>query len=258
MIGIVSRLDKEEAISCARKLVEKLGGNALVEYNLWRILGGLGKPFTIGEDVDTLVVIGGDGTLLRALHYYPQSVRVIGVRVGRRGYYMAFSCDEIVAALNDLTRLHWCQVLRLAPHRLDYDLVLAPALNEIAVLASKGKVVDLELVVGDNIRTRINGDGVLVATPTGSYAYNLSARGPLLLSNNNVVITPLNPLKGSEESSIVVKSCSRIVLKHIGGYRVAWILIDGQLVFPLPIGSAMVITCGNKVYIAYPSSCPIT
>ncbi len=264
MIGIVSRLDREDAIKCAELVSKQIGvDEARLEYNLWRVTGERGKPFTIGDPVDTLIVIGGDGTLLRVLHYYSNSVKVIGIRVGRRGYYMAFRCNDIVGMLSrgDLwERVYWCKLPRLKAISIDNGLEYSPILNEIAIVASKGKVVTLEIRIANGFRTlRIVGDGLLVATPTGSYAYSLSAGGPEVLSRDSIVLTPLNPLHGSTEApkSMVVKLCSPLQVRYVNGYRAAWIVLDGQLVFPLTMGSRLKIMCASFVDIAYPAKCPL-
>lgn len=259
-VSIASRLDRHEAIICALKAIkmfQQAGYRIKVEYYMYKrlrkIFGKIdaGRPTLIEGlgKTDLLVVIGGDGTLLRLLHYIDVPVRVIGVRVGRRGFLMNFECSE-----EDLNNIISGKYSFLYMPRLRVERVYSPpAINEVAIIAARGKTIALNVSIDcdtrEGHRTGFRGDGLIISTMIGSFAYNLSAGGPLLQCEECIVVTPLNPIPGDANPLVFRNSCD-VRVRILEGYRAPWLVVDGQYTVTLPIGSEIVVKSRDGVWVA--------
>jgi NAD+ kinase len=195
----------------------------------------------LGEDVDVVVAFGGDGTLLDAASAVAHSqydAPLLGINLGRLGFLTEVARDDLIPALEALlagrtrteTRLLLSGVVQRAgraePHHL--------ALNDIVVTrGALSRMVEVQVSVDGQAVCQVKADGVLVATATGSTAYNLSAGGPIVHpSVDALVLTPIAPhtltlrplvLPASSEIVLepVVESGAELVLTFDGQYGVA-------------------------------------
>ena len=263
-VSVASRLDRREAVECAFKVVDlfqRAGYHVKVEYYMYKklqkMLGvkDVGEPVLIGGlgRADLLVVIGGDGTLLRLLHYIDAQVRVVGVRVGRRGFLMNFECND--KDINDVIsgRYDFLYMPRL---RVE-NMYAPPAINEVAIIAARGKTVALDVSINcgaeEDYYMRLRGDGIIISTMIGSFAYNLSAGGPLIRCKECIAVTPLNPIPG-DANPIVVKNACGVGVRVREGYRAPWLVVDGQYTLTLPIGSEIIVKAGDGIWVATKNS----
>ena len=150
----------------------------------------LGFSETKGDDADIVVVLGGDGTILKAVHEFP-GVPLLGLNTGGLGYLASVGGGEAEMALKMLAEGRYVISERSL---LEADGRF-PALNDIVITREmSGRSVRLDLEADGRLVTRYMADGLIFATPTGSTAYSLSAGGPVLMPNSNCfVVTPLNP-----------------------------------------------------------------
>jgi NAD+ kinase len=176
--------------------------------------------------VDIIFAVGGDGTLLQAAHRSRGSgIPIMGINIGYLGLVTSIEESELSAGMARVLASEYVVSERLA---LDITLqdsgkcITAWALNDLTVLRpSHVSLVTIEARIGDRFITRYRGDGVIVATPTGSTAYSLAAGGPILgtdcealvltpicphaLTNRSLVINPRDPL------GLCVKSAGTVV-----------------------------------------------
>ena len=153
------------------------------------------------EDADVAVVLGGDGFMLQTLHGMLDSGRVIpayGMNLGTVGFLM----NRFDRRANIANRLAKADGKRIAPLRMEAVLQNGErhslcAINEVSLLRETRQTAKIEVTVGDRVRIEeLVGDGVLVATPAGSTAYNLSANGPILpLDSELLALTPISPFR---------------------------------------------------------------
>jgi NAD+ kinase len=153
------------------------------------------------EEADVLVVLGGDGYMLHVLHRMLDVGRVIpayGVNHGTVGFLMnkarsSRSIPERVARAREIavTPLEMTAITNSGEEQSFY------AINEVSLLRETRQTAKLEVRVNNKVRmAELHCDGVLVATPAGSTAYNLSANGPILpLGCNMVALTPISPFR---------------------------------------------------------------
>jgi NAD+ kinase len=151
-------------------------------------------------DFDLAIVVGGDGSMLRAAHQMGRRQRpVIGVNLGKLGFLADLSPAEFLAELPSICSgrlptaehlMYECTIER-AGQRVDRRL----GLNEVAVLAGAPfKILDVDLYVDSELVTTYSCDGLIVSTPIGSTAHSLSAGGPILRQDLQAfVISPISP-----------------------------------------------------------------
>ncbi len=194
----------------------------------------------IGRDIDLAIVVGGDGTLLhvaRALADF--EAPLIGVNLGRLGFLTDIAPEnmlEEIGKMLDGARLAEERILLSAEIRREDALVHASkAFNDVIV--SKGelsRLIEFETYLDGQFVTGMLADGIIIATPTGSTAYALSAGGPLLHPTlPAIAIVPICPHTLSDRS-IVVSSESRVEIVMAGSdHQRAHVTFDGQLHYPL-------------------------
>ncbi len=157
-------------------------------------------PWVETVEADVIVALGGDGFMLQTLHALMADGRippVFGMNLGTVGFLMnAFQSDglsERVAAARAFT-LH---PLTMDAWTVAGEHVRSPAINEVSLLRETRQVAKLEIRIDGRSRlAELACDGILVATPAGSTAYNLSANGPILpLSSDLLALTPISPFR---------------------------------------------------------------
>ncbi|TVQ60764.1 MAG: NAD kinase [Phycisphaerales bacterium] len=213
-----------------------------------------GPAEIVPEDADLVIVLGGDGTLLtQARRFAERGVPVLGVNFGKVGFLAEFDMDALrangPAILEGSTlslherMLMQADVLRAGPRGKDRAISSGLAINECVVTAGPPyRMIGLDILIDGEQGPRLTGDGVIVATPTGSTAYNASAGGPILTPRLQAfVITPLAPHSLSFRS-IVLPDVSRIELvvsrsnEGEGGAAGTALVVDGEAVTSLREG----------------------
>lgn len=199
-----------------------------MEDRLAKKLGLEGTPIQ-AMDADAIISIGGDGTVLLVQQKAPETP-VLGVRMGGRGFLAEFSPQEAPEAIKRLVKgelpLH--ERMKLAVE-VGGDR-MPDALNEAVVRApSPGRVMMFEVRVDGESAGQAQGDGVIIATPTGSTAYSLAAGGPVLDPKlEALVVTPICTSK-PKLMPMVVPASSTVEVGLLGPTPEALLIIDGQL-----------------------------
>jgi NAD+ kinase len=170
------------------------------------------------DDCDVIVALGGDGLLLHTVHQHLQLGRpIFGMNRGTVGFltnqYRPDDLLERVAAATPIT-IH---PLRMAATHPDGHSSHALAFNEIAVTRSSAHSANLRLSIdGVERMGRFMGDGLIVATPAGSTAYNLSAHGPIIpLGSNLLAVTPVSPFRPRRWKGALVPHTAEIVVENL-------------------------------------------
>ena len=215
-----------------------------------------GKPFVSvkGADqspeaahADLVVVLGGDGTMLATSRLIGNAeVLVLGINYGGLGYLTDFRIEEMYTALEAILEGDFEVDPRVqldAEHFRDGEsLAKGRVLNDIVInKAAIARVIDIEVNLNGLFVNSFRADGLIVATPTGSTAYNLSAGGPIVYpSMNAVVLTPICPFTLTNRP-IVVPDRAEIELKLIGEHKGVLLTLDGQTGIPLNSGDTVAI-----------------
>lgn len=225
---VFAKTDRPDARTVAENLVAGLrerGLDASIEYNLPSYAEAEASRQT-AVSPDLLVTLGGDGTVLAAVHRFQESPPpILAVRMGR----VSFLADtEPEGALRTLDRILDGQYIRDECFMLSNNVGLPDALNELRVgTMVPSQMADLELRIDGRVVARDLVDAVLVATPVGASAYALSAGGPVVDPRlNAMVIVPVCPLS-SNFKPYVVPSDARVSLRQLRRPPVS-VMVDGH------------------------------
>ncbi|OGP51108.1 MAG: NAD(+) kinase [Deltaproteobacteria bacterium RBG_13_43_22] len=194
------------------------------------------------EELDLVVVLGGDGTLLKAARLYGhQEAPILGVNLGGLGFLTEIGLEELHPLFEKILRGEYQTENRMVLTgqiiRDKEDLPAVPFLNDAVI--NKGalaRIIDIETSIGGQFLTSYRGDGLIVATPTGSTAYNLSAGGPILHpSLKTILITPICPFTLTNRP-IILQDDAVIDIRLVSKVSEVWLTFDGQVGYPLKAG----------------------
>ncbi|MBL44473.1 MAG: NAD kinase [Sphingomonadaceae bacterium] len=171
------------------------------------------------DEAEAVVVLGGDGFMLQTLHGMLDSGRIIpayGLNLGTVGFLMNRNRnpETLVKRINK-AKPHHIAPLRMCAVTQDGKKHTFCAINEVSLLRETRQTAKLEVMVDDKVRIpELVCDGVLLATPAGSTAYNLSADGPILpLDSNLLALTPISPFRPRRWHGAILPDRSRISLR---------------------------------------------
>jgi len=197
-----------------------------------------------GDDVDVVVSLGGDGTMLRSVRLLGgRSTPLIGVNLGSLGYLTEIEPDDIDRSLDRFLSGpgdgEWHLDERMMLDVAVNGSVVGRALNEAVVEKNEsGHTVRMLARIDGVDFTHYEADGLIVSTPTGSTAYSLSARGPILSPGHRaILLTPVSPHMLFDRS--LVLSPNEVVEIEVKGHRPADLVIDGRQSVVLAAGDVV-------------------
>ncbi len=170
------------------------------------------------DDCDVIVALGGDGFVLRCLHdYMDTNTPIYGINRGTVGFLMnAYDADDLPARIADAQEeiLH---PLSMRATSTNGDVVEALAFNEVALLRSSRQSANLRILVNGQVHLEeLICDGVLVATPAGSTAYNLSVHGPVVpLGTDLVALTSISAFRPRRWRGALLPSSAEITIENL-------------------------------------------
>lgn len=194
------------------------------------------------QEFKGIVVFGGDGTFLRAVPYaYQSDLPVIGINLGHFGFLTEHFIEEFYEVVEQIetqrAKLGYRSLLRVVYKNKDYI-----ALNEGAIMKGlSGKIIGLDIYIEEEFLTTVLGDGIIISTPTGSTAYNLSAGGPIIHPASQVfVCTPICAFNINLRPFVIPDSYSIKIYLNKKKEEKVHLLIDGQINIPI-IGEESII-----------------
>ena len=237
-LGLIAHVGKEGASSLVRSLTGELDRRRapyLLEKATAALIG-VDSPLdeaALAERCDILLVMGGDGSILRALHRSGGHIRpIFGINIGSLGFLTCLGSDEYLRAIDSVLSGNYLLSQRSL---LDVEISgpegttpLERALNDVTISrGERSQLVKLQASVAGVPLTEYHADGLIVATPTGSTAYSLAAGGPILMPDSRaLVITPICPHVLSNRS-LVISETSEVVIKAVETHDV-FVTIDGR------------------------------
>ena len=210
-IGIIAKKNKPEAVPIANNLMAWLRSRKIEVY-IEEEIGQLLLPTsaepslktikreTIPIDMEMIIVLGGNGTLLSvARQVWNKNIPILGVNLGGLGFLTEITLDELYRVLErviqDDFEINEREVLNAAVIRRGERIAEFTVLNDAVI--NKGalaRIIDLETTINGEYLSTFRSDGLIISTPTGSTAYNLSAGGPIVYpSLHTIIITPICP-----------------------------------------------------------------
>ena len=242
-VGVVLKATSTEATELGKMLLdelERLDLEAVVERETAAALNTSGEVDReeLPSLVDLVIVLGGDGTLLSVTRGAINGTPILGINMGTLGFLTEHPAESLIPMLHatiegraSTVRRERLLVTVETPGR---DPSTHCVLNDAVINKSAlARMLDLSVHVNDALVSRFRADGLIIATPTGSTAYNLSAGGPILFPNLEViVVTPICPHTLTNRP-LVLSLDSKVEMRLEKQSEEVWLTLDGQQGFPL-------------------------
>jgi NAD+ kinase len=258
-LGIITKPNEPRALELALAIAEWAATHDISLYVNDRVTDLPPGTYSasakaIAQDCDMLVALGGDGTMLATARLVAgRGTPVLGVNLGTLGYLTEFAIEDAIPALELIVRGEYEIDRRMM---LDWQIVRdsdpvgrGSALNDVVVNKSAlARIIDIDCSVGQHYVTTYRADGLIVATPTGSTAYNLSAGGPIIAPGTEAMtICPICPHTLTNRP-LVLPYYSEICLQLKTREQEVMLTADGQTGMPLMAGDRVFIRRGDKTF----------
>ena len=175
-------------------------------------------PITSLKKSNIIIVLGGDGFMLETLKkYHSLKKPFYGINSGNYGFLMnKFSNKDIINNLKNSNSIK-IHPLQMVVRTKNNQIKKSIAINEISILRQSKQASSISISSNKkNIIKNLISDGVLVSTPAGSTAYNLSAHGPILnLDSNKLTVTPISPFRPRRWSGTIINDKSKIIIRNL-------------------------------------------
>ncbi len=251
-LGVVVGPQKPEAAAVVSDLHAWCKARSIAFFAAGEMAAQLGCA-VLGEvesdlpaELDMLVVLGGDGTMLGAARLVgAQQIPVLGVNFGWLGYLTEFTLGELLPTLDEVLKggfeVDQRMMLDVCVERGGQCIAQHRALNDAVINKSApARMIELECFVNEQFVNSFRADGMIVATPTGSTAYSLSAGGPIVLpSISAILLTPICPhmlsnrpvvLPGDSAVSLVFKRADEELMLTVDGQIVVNLQLDDRII----------------------------
>lgn len=202
------------------------------------------------KEVKFLVSMGGDGTLLRIAHQFSHfEAPILGINLGQLGFMADVPIPEIFPSLTDLLKGDFSIDERLLLEASSSKEGPYRALNDVVIhRAQNYSLIELAIHVDGTYVNTFLSDGMILATPTGSTAYNLAAGGPILSPQlDAMVLTPICPHTISNRPIVLPPSIA-IEIKYLSKYHPIDVRMDGLEAFPLVPGESATVRRSKKKF----------
>lgn len=249
-IGIIAKLNKPEALEASKELndwLEEQNIEVFLDNDLAEKVGnktGVNKN-DIPSLVEMIIVLGGDGTMLSAARIVgTREIPILGVNLGSLGFLTEITLDELYHVLEKILKGEIDKdermMLSVTVKRWGEEIGRFTVLNDTVI--NKGtlaRIIDLETKIDGELVNTYRADGLIIATPTGSTAYSLSAGGPIIYpSIHSFVISPICPFTMTNRPIVVPDEVTIQVILKTPESDVQ-LTLDGQVAFPLRVGDVV-------------------
>ena len=206
-----------------------------------------GVELTDGDDADIAIVLGGDGTMLRALgRFRGTGVPAVGVNYGRVGFLTALPADDLEDGLERVLTGEY-RTIRLSTLEVTVNGETRTAVNDVVVAGGTlGRMIELGYAIGGEELGSQPCDGLICATPAGSTAYNLSNGGPVLVWGLDAMVLTFVAPHAIHIRPLVVPRGPDVVITNLTSEIETSVLVDGQQVGALGQGGQAVVRVGAE------------
>ena len=236
-LGVIGNRDYPDLARVLQRILslgESLGVDMHLEATLKDLATGHNLPALVPEDVDALLTLGGDGTLLRGARFLGgREIPILGVNLGRLGFLSACGPEDLESAVRRLVNGDYRGESRMMLEGrpgLNEDPRRWYALNDIVLHKSgKARVIWLRVEVDGEEVASYAADGIVMSTPTGSTAYNLSVGGPVVVPNHpSIIIAPISAHALSIRPVVVPPDATIVIHADDDGTE-RLVTVDGQV-----------------------------
>jgi len=253
IIAIFPHTQKKESKNLAIGISEYLtsrGATVVAEDDVAKELGA--TPFSkVDEDqIEFLLSMGGDGTILRLVHKYNHlQAAIVGINLGHLGFMADIPVSEIYPSLQDLIQGDYTINERITLEGELADGSENFAVNDIVVHRGKNpSLVEMAIHVDGTYLNTFLADGLILSTPNGSTAYSLAAGGPIVTPDQEAfIITPISPHTISNRP-IVLSASQEIQIQYLSNYEPLEVSADGITSHELASGDVLKIRQSEKTF----------
>lgn len=247
-IGIVSRFDQQDALDMVRTIYDEFSSKVdiVVSTKTGQHLGITDHSIPVEQmrdaGVQMIISVGGDGTVLRNISKMDDPLPVLGINMGTLGFLVDISPEDAIKSIDDVLKgFTYTERARLCVHLNGKRL--PDATNEIVLVTARpAKILTFRIAVDNSEIEDMRADGIVVATPTGSTAYAMSAGGPIVDPRVSAsIIVPIAPFKLSARPWIVPGD-SNIKVEMTIPEKEAAIVVDGQHTYSMKEHDIVTIT----------------
>ena len=263
-IALTARADlpeKEEILTKIKKIVKESGADLYIDPMRCADIASLKncKQYDSIKDVDLIIAVGGDGTILSVVREIEDySIPILSIHHGTLGFLTEVDADEIDTILPVMLKsggnIDERLLLKIEIEENGKRKKIGDVLNE-AVVNQGGisRLIDLYTKINGKELTTFRSDGLIIATPTGSTAYSMAAGGAIIhphLTSHVTLLTPINP-HNFKQKPIVIPGDQEIeieVLTKDNAYRTVEVnlTLDGQLHLPLQRGQKVLVSTNKE------------
>jgi NAD+ kinase len=259
-VGVALKTSSAEAVELGRRLLEeldRLGLGAVLDVESASAFDATDSVdrSELPSQVDLVVVLGGDGTLLSVTRGAINGTPILGINMGTLGFLTEHPPESLFPMLHAVLEGRATTVRRerllVTVEKPNCDPSIHCVLNDAVINKSAlARMLELSVHANDALISRFRADGLIIASPTGSTAYNLSAGGPILFPNLEViVVTPICPHTLTNRP-LVLSLDSKVDLRLEKQSEEVWLTLDGQQGFPLSMEDRVRIErCTDPVYL---------
>lgn len=251
--ALFPNLQKPQAIEIAKEIRDFLlerNAQVVTEDEKAEILGVPPLSSLAPSKIDFLISLGGDGTILRVLHRYPElSAPIVGVNLGSLGFMADVPIQEIYLALQNLLEKKFTIQRRIVMEAVTSCQQSCFAINEIVIHRAQNPcLIDLSIHLNDVYLNTFSADGLIISTPNGSTAYSLAAGGPILTPDlSALTITPICPHTVSNRP-VVVSAQNEIKIEYLSDYAPVEVTYDGFPLHHMASGQFVTIRLSPKTF----------
>jgi NAD+ kinase len=245
-VGIAAKVTSSAALQYSHEIagvLRKRGLTVCFDEATGAAIGETGECATraeLGKRADLLITFGGDGTLLSVARHAPDHVPILGVNMGTLGFLTEIRLEEFPNVMERVLAGHFI----VEPRVTFIAKVTGPGrdgkeyrvLNDVAINKSAlARIIEMRVTVAGQFMSSFRGDGLIVSTPTGSTAYNLSAGGPIVYPTMNaIVLTPICPHMLSNRPLVLPDELDiEISIMPPSDKQEIYVTLDGQEGTPL-------------------------
>ncbi len=253
-MGIVVKPGHADAMATAAELSAWLDSHGLERAGEIVSAGDIAAGAQRGMKADLVVVLGGDGTMISTARLIGENdTLVLGINYGSLGYLTDFRFEEMFPALESIIAGEYEAdrrvMLDVQHFRGSELLATGRVLNDVVInKAALARIIEIDVRLNDLFVNTFRADGLIVSTPTGSTAYNLSAGGPIVYpSINAAVLTPICPFTLTNRPIVVPDSAAIELVLHNENEGVV-LSLDGQTGFPMCAGDRVCIRKSDATF----------
>lgn len=230
-------------LDIARDIVKYLKSRSIPVFSPSSEIGA--EPLGSIDEIELMISMGGDGTILHLAHEYPDTnAAILGINMGHLGFMADVPREDIFPSLDDVLAGNYT-----IENRLIIDGTTSFAINDYVLhRGSNPSLIELALYTGETHMATFQADGVIIATPNGSTAYSLAAGGPILAPDlDGFVITPICAHTISNRP-IVTTARSPLTIKYLSEKDPIDVTVDGLIRHPLATGESITLKKSEKSF----------